>query len=709
MLNRFQQLLILLLLLSAFALRLGHLLAGIYHIDEYISLLAAQMTVLKGAPILPSGLLYHQGLLTSYLAAPFIGLLGFGEEIARWPSLLVGTLTVAVFYRVARQVFQTQTAGLLALTLATLDPGMILWSARMRMYALAVLLMTLALYFLLQGTLLRPNRAYRLAAAGCYLGAILAHSVAVVAIPVWALALLLCLALGRRRFKLDWYRSRTICFEFLIVLILLALGLSFGIGGQIPFLSPDTAATPEGGSGSSGIGGVLSKFLEPGLSWARVDDFIYYYLSPEYRLPTLLAGISFVWAVVAMARGQFTRRDLAALFLGLIVLLTLAELGLALTSTWRKTRYLFILCHPAVLLLAADGLARLLEPLARVLPSRLTPPPATADRRGQSLPAHRGPSALGPPTARTSSSLLLTPYSLLPTTGLIIILFFGLGPALDIATARGTGSYDTAFEWVKKNWQDGDRLMTVHPSAAYLYLGRSDYYATQGTARVLRDEESEEVVDRYVGSTLVDSLDGLAEALSQSKRLWFVIDTDRLITRYEPQFIQQIFAQMNVIHQAGPVLVFLSQPYPRPAPSEPAATLNANFSNLVELGGYSLNLAQIAPDRTVQLALYWRFQAAQISKPYKVFVQLRNEQGQNVAQADHFIFEGFLTGAMLEQLKDHREWLRDSADLTLPENLPPGGYRLLVGLYDPTNFERVPIINDASGENAVLLETISVP
>lgn len=684
--SRFQQLLILLLLFSAFALRLGHLLAGIYHIDEYISLLAAQMTALKGAPILPSGLLYHQGLLTSYLAAPFIGLLGFGEEIARWPSLLVGTLTVAVFYRVARQVFQTRAAGLLALTLAALDPGMILWSARMRMYALAVLLMTLALYFLLKGTLLQPNRAYRLAAAGCYLGAILAHSVAVVAIPVWALALLLCLAVGRRRFKLDWYRSGTIGFEFLAVLILLALGLSFGIGGQIPFLSPGAAGASEGGSENSGILGVLSKFLEPGLSWARVDDFIYYYLSPEYRLPTLLAGVSFVWAVVAAARRQLTRRDLAALFLGLIVLLTLAELGLALSSTWRKTRYLFILCHPAVLLLAADGLARLLRPL-------------TADRRP---PIINRLLASSPLRLFTSRAIV----SLLPT---LLILLFWTGPALDVATARGTGSYDTAFEWVKKNWQDGDRLMTVHPSAAYLYLGRSDYYATQGTARLLRDEESEEVVDRYVGSTLVDSLDGLAAALAQSKRLWFVVDTDRLSNRYEPLFVQQIFAQMNVVHQAGPVLVFLSQPYPRPAPPEPAVTLKANFSHMVELGGYSLNLAQIAPDRTVQLALHWRFQTAQFSKSYKVFVQLRNEQGQNVAQADHFIFEGFLTGAMLEHLKDQEGWLRDSADLALPQNLPPGAYRLLVGLYDPTNFERVPLVDDASGENAVLLETISIP
>ena len=122
---------------------------------------------------------------------------------------------------------------------------------------------------------------------------------------------------------------------------------------------------------------------------------------------------------------------------------------------------------------------------------------------------------------------------------------------------QGTGGYDTAFKWLKTQWQEGDRVMTVHPSAAYLYLGRSDYYATQGTARVLADEESEELVDRYVGSALVDSLDTLAMALSESKRLWFVVDTNRLFSRYEPLFTQQIFAQMNMVHQTGPVLVFL--------------------------------------------------------------------------------------------------------------------------------------------------------
>jgi hypothetical protein len=692
--NRLGYFLILLLLLLAFALRLSHLLAGIFHIDEYISMLAAQMTAQKGAPILPSGLLYHQGLLLSYLAVPLIKWVGFREEIARWPSLLAGVLAVATFYRVGRRILQSSLAGLLALTLATFDPEMILWSARMRMYALASLLMLLGFYFLLQGVLLRPNRFDRLLGVAFSLAAILTHSVAVVALPVWSLALLIGLWLGQRKFKFDWYHQKSVILELVIAGMLLAIGVAFAVGGQIPFLSPGAAADGSGNGGGSGLEGVFNKFLDPGFSWQRVDDFIYMYTAAEYRPLLILAALSFGLALLAAMRGRLTRRDLAVMCLGLVFLLTIAELGLALTSTWRKTRYLFILCHPSFLLLAADGLARVFEKLPRLLTSR----PPTTDRQERSLP-------LGPPKG---IPLLLTPRFayLLPV---FLIAAYWAGPALGVALAKGTGGYHTIFKWVESQWQEGDRVMTVHPSAAYLYLGRSDYYATQGTARVFADDESEELVDRYVGSTLIDSVEGLNKALSESPRLWFVVDNNRLFSRYEPLFTQQLFAQMNVQRQDSGVLVFLSQPYPRPIPAEPSAEINANFGDLVELGGYSLDLTTVAPDRTVQLALYWRPKTSQIQKPYKVFVQLRDGQNQTVAQADHFIYEGLLTGGMMGQLKEQGEWLRDSADLALPENLPPDAYRLLAGLYDPTTLERVPLIGDTSGENAVLLERVSIP
>ena len=663
--------LIVLLLAMGFALRFKHLLARIFHIDEYISMLAAQMTAEKGAPIFPSGMFYDHGLLTSYLTAPLLRLLGFSEEIARWPALLAGLLTVAALYLIGARL-KSQAAGLLAMTFAVLDVNMILWSARVRMYSLAGLFMALGLYFLAQGTMVNPQRRYRLAAVACYVGAALTHSVSVVILPVWGLAGLVCVAVGRKKFDLDWYRHKSIRLEVLILLLLLVVGTGFGIVRQIPFLSPGA----DGGDGTGGVVGVLRKFLEPGVSWERIDDFIHYYTTPSYWPLLVLGGLAFVLAAASVMRGQFSRRDLVTLFLGLVFWLAMAELGLALNHTWRKTRYLFILCQAPFLLLAADGLARLGGLIAGLFRKR-------------------------PQSMALAGTLL----------GIMAILGSWGSSALATASAQGTGGYDVALMWVKKNWQGGDRVMTVHPSAAYLYLGRSDYYATQGTARVFLDEESEELVDRYIGSQLVNSVDSFNALVAQQGRLWFVVDASRLFARYDPLFVQQVFAQMDMVHEAGGVLVFLSRPYPQPVPAEPSSMVNASFADLIELGGYSLNLERIAPDRTVQLGLYWRPQAAHFAKVYKVFVQLRNERDQTVAQADHFIFEGWLTGSVMDQLRDQHEWLRDTADLTLPQELPSGRYHLLVGLYDPDTptFERVHVVPDQSGENAVLLETVAVP
>jgi hypothetical protein len=254
--------------------------------------------------------------------------------------------------------------------------------------------------------------------------------------------------------------------------------------------------------------------------------------------------------------------------------------------------------------------------------------------------------------------------------------------------------------------------MTVHPSAAYLYLGHSDYYAAETRARVLYDDESDGLVDRYAGSALVDSVETLNQTLTRDGaggRLWFVVDSDRLFHRYTPLFTQQVFAQMDIVHNQGNVPVFQSHAYPRPMPAQPPATLEASFGDVLALGGYALDFTAVAPDGTVLLTLYWQPRTAQIPRPFKVFVQLRNAANENVAQADHFILEGMLSQSTLAELIEQGEWLRDGTTLSVPAGLAPGEYRLLVGLYDPDTFERVPVIADASGENAVLLTTLRVP
>ena len=657
------------LLLAAFLLRVDRVMARVFHVDEYISMLAAQMTAVKGVPVLPSGILYPQGLLTSYLAVPFAWLSsGVQEELLRWPSLLVGMFTVASYYVVARRLLASRAAGLFAMAFAALDMLMILWSSRMRMYALAGLFALWALYFLIWGLMRHPRSTYWLAAAACFLGATISHSVIVVALPMWGLALLVTMKLQNARLSVDDIRAglRRDGLTWVAIIVMVLVALAFGVVGQEAFLTPEQESR---NASWIDFAALISKFLSPGISWERVDDFVYYFTSDAYAPLAVLAGVAVLMALVAVTRKRFTPHQMATLFLACVFLFTVAGLGFLFSSTWRKTRYLFILCQPAFMLLAADGLAR----LGALAGSWL-------QRRARWL-SHVG-----------------------ALVGVALIVVVWGSDTWDGLRTRGTGDYDAAFTWIKKRWQEGDRVMTVHPSAAYLYLGRVDYYAAGERARVLYDEESEETVDRYVGATLIDSAEALNQVLAESAgRLWFVVDRERLFRRYNPLFTQQVFAQMDVVHRSGGVFVFLSHRYPRPVPAQPTMEVRARFDDLVELGGYSVDWDAMAPDNSVPLVLYWRPLTADVPRPFKVFVQLRNGQDEIVAQADHYIFEGWLSVDVLRDLIGQEEWLRDGVQLTVPNPLPRGRYRLLVGLYDEVTGERVPVQADTSGENAVML------
>ncbi len=657
------------LLLVAFLFRVDRVVARVFHVDEYISMLAAQMTAVKGTPVLPSGIWYPQGLLTSYLAAPFVWLsTGVQEELLRWPSLLVGMFIVASYYVVARRLFASRAAGLFAMAFVALDVLMILWSSRVRMYALAGLLALWALYFVIRGVVHHPRSTAWLAAAVCFLGAVISHSVIIVAMPMWGLAVLVTVWLKGERPSAGGVRTalQRDGFAWIVIIGVVLIALAFGMVGQEAFLTPEQRSRD---IQLIDFAALIGKFLSPGISWQRVDDFIYYFTSEVYAPLAVLASVAALMALVAVVRRRSTSHQLATLCLFFIFLLTIAGLGFLVTSTWRKTRYLFILCQPAFMLLAADGLAR----LGALAGSRLQVRPRWLSDVGALI-------------------------------GVALIVVVWGSDAWNGLGTRGTGDYDAAFAWVKEQWQEGDRVMTVHPSAAYLYLGHVDYYAAGERARVLYDEESEETVDRYVGATLVDSVEALNRVLAESAgRLWFVVDRKRLFRRYNPLFTQQSFAQMEVVHRSGDVLVFLSHQYPYPLPEQPAREILARFDDLVELGGYSVDLRALAPDNSVPLVLYWRPLTADVPRPFKVFVQLRNEYNEIVAQADHYILEGLLNRDTLRDLIGQGEWLRDGVRLFIPNPLPQGHYRLLVGLYDEATGERVPVQADTSGENAVVL------
>lgn len=665
-----------LFLLVAFWLRLSYLLASVYFFDEYISMLAARMVAQRGLPVLPSGLFYDHGLLLSFLSGALLALVDFKEEIARWPVLLISIVTVAAYYLTAQRLFDSHLAGLLAATLAALDEWSIIWGSRARMYTPAHLFVLLGTAWLLLGTVKRPSRQVRYLGLAFLALALFSHTITFLIVPPLALLLLLFTLTCRR----DWLSQPRLWQEGLVAALLLGLVLAVAARGQVGStntLQDLSAQTPA----PLGLE-FLRGFFLPGLEWSRFDNLFGFFETSAYAWLRPLIGLSLLMTLYRLLWRRFTFADIAFLFLTLFGLLVIFEMGALLTDTWSKSRYVFILALPAFLLLGAGSLARLLDGLAALL--------ARLGQARWSIAGLRGVTGLA---------------------GVALIVVQWGPPAWELTQARGTGDYNTAFTYVRQNWQSGDRVMTVHPAAAYLYLDRCDYYANQVTALVLPEgDESDTPIDRYTGSPLIDSIEELNVALAQGQRVWFVVDQTRLFERFEPFFTQQILAQMDLIYQTGATQVFLSRPYPRPLPAEPAASLDANFSNVIHLGGYSLDPATIAPDGTLALGLYWR-PAGTPARQLKVFVQMRNGQGQIIAQSDHFLLEGLLTLEVWRVLQQRGEWLRDAAYLQLPLPLPAAGqpYRLYVGFYDPSTLERVPLVNDSSGENAVVIDWPALP
>jgi hypothetical protein len=110
----------------------------------------------------------------------------------------------------------------------------------------------------------------------------------------------------------------------------------------------------------------------------------------------------------------------------------------------------------------------------------------------------------------------------------------------------------------------------------------------------------------------------------------------------------------------------------------------------VTLLGYDLAQADVAPGATLPLTLYWQAEA-ELGSNYTVFIQLLNPAQQVVAQVDRPPQAGQApTTTWLPP-----EIVTDPYDLTLPENLPPGEYRLIAGLYDAATGLRLSVSGTA--------------
>jgi hypothetical protein len=124
------------------------------------------------------------------------------------------------------------------------------------------------------------------------------------------------------------------------------------------------------------------------------------------------------------------------------------------------------------------------------------------------------------------------------------------------------------------------------------------------------------------------------------------------------------------------------------------------FDGVAELAGYDFS-STASLGETLEIILYWR-SLGETQENYKTFVQLLDEEGRLVAGSDMVPGNwerpttGWISG----------EYIAEGHLLAIPEDLAPGEYRLLVGMYDAGDLQRLE--TDDSQDSWFLTEPVEI-
>ncbi len=151
---------LLLIILVGGWLRIRYVQQVALHVDEFVTLWAAQRILETGLPFMPSGMFYGRGLLTSYLAAGAMAVGGLNDSVGRIPGVLFGLFGIIGIFAVGRNAWNVRV-GLLAAVGLTLLPEAIDAAGRVRFYAQFMLWTLLTLWAAYQLTR-RPGGGWRM-------------------------------------------------------------------------------------------------------------------------------------------------------------------------------------------------------------------------------------------------------------------------------------------------------------------------------------------------------------------------------------------------------------------------------------------------------------------------------------------------------------------------------------------------------------------
>ncbi len=614
-----------LILAVAFGLRWRYAQTISLYVDEFTTLWAARRVQMVGVPIMPSGVLYTRGLLSTYIEAAFLSIFGFSYWIGRLPSILFGLATLVALWIIGRRLWG-ETVGLLAALGLALLPEAILWSGRARFYAqlqFFTLLVVWAAFAGMKAELDRRQVMRRQALfALCFILALFSHEEMVLIYPSLVLGML-------------WWRGwrfflvKPVFVSHLVCIIALALRYAMEKIGQPGYFETIQTQRP--------YVGII--FDLPG-AWQTYSPL---FIAPDRLVWTLGLLFALAVAVVAVARqpwqpAQLPRQHQATLFLLLQLFFVLAVVFTLVGTSWREARYLFFI-QPLWLLVGAAGIGLLLE--------------------------------------RLGAYPWLQRLSLAVITGLICVT---LWPQAQAVLGQQVEGYDRALGWLAAVRQAEEVVLSPQPPACALVLGPCDYYAVQrGYAEFVIPRDGV-LIDRWSGATLLASTAQLQSVLQSAPRAWFVTDSFRLATRYEADFVRMVIEQFDLAYETQGVMVLRADGWrelPAAAVTTPI-TPSLHFGPLT-LVGYEWPTADA--NGQLPITLLWQG-AAPIQEQINTSLRLVDSTGQLLSRADGPPARGLIPTNLFFDMP-----LPDTKTLTVPIDLPDGIYRLEALAYSAATVE----------------------
>ena len=124
------------------------------------------------------------------------------------------------------------------------------------------------------------------------------------------------------------------------------------------------------------------------------------------------------------------------------------------------------------------------------------------------------------------------------------------------------------------------------------------------------------------------------------------------------------------------------------------------FGDTICLRGAMMPTWAAVPGQTTELTLYWQALIEPMAV-YTAFLHVLNEAGETVLSADHW------PGGLPSDIWDAGQVIEDRVPLALPADLPPGVYRLRLGLYTADDGRRLPL-DGTTADYLILPQTLNV-